>query len=446
MHGITKYLSLGLLFILICLVMWDFLFWTGRFPPNCYIEKIAVSGLSNFEVFDKLKSADVDGATASPIFLNFKDQILVYKPSAAGVYISPGRTIKSLSAFSYRSNYIVDLIKRMLGSYEKRTVPLSLEIDRDTFKAVLEGLANGIDSPSKEAKFTLYEDGSCKITKEKIGRQLDIKRSIANMEKALDKDERLATVEVTVLYPRVYAKTLVKYPPKYLLSEYTTYYGSHDSNNRVHNIKVASGRLNNYIIISGETFSLLDSMGEFTLKRGFKEAFVIYNGELEPQYGGGSCQIATTLYNAALLAGMDIVERHNHGIYFTIYPLGRDASIYTGTRDLKIRNNTNHPVFIRGTATDKKLTFRLYGTPISKKISFSRPLIFFEKEKFRPYDLMSDDAKAKISEALLSGKSFSAYVKVTQEEGGLSRENVVRSHYKFTGDRGNVKIARPEPE
>jgi vancomycin resistance protein YoaR len=213
----------------------------------------------------------------------------------------------------------------------------------------------------------------------------------------------------------------------------------------VHNIKVAAGRLNNYIIISGETFSLLDKLGEFSLERGFKEAFVIYNGELDPQYGGGSCQIATTLYNAVMLAGLDIVERHNHGIYFTIYPLGRDASIYTGTRDLKILNNTSHPILIKAFASDKKLTFKLYGTPTARKVSFSRPLIFFEGGKFKPYNVASDEAKAKINEALLSGKSFYSYVKVMQEEGGLLREKIIRSHYKMTGDRENVKIVRPEP-
>jgi vancomycin resistance protein YoaR len=445
LQGITKYLSLALLCILVCLVIWDFLFWSGRFPPNCYIEKIDVSGLSNSEAFNKLKSADVDKVAVSPIILNLKDKVLVYKPSAVGAHISPGKTIKDLSTIAYRSNYIVDLIKRIFGNYKKQTVPLSLEIDRDTFKALLEGFANEIDSPLKEATFTLVEDGSYKVTKERIGMKLNIKKSIDNLEKALDKNERVATIEAAVLSPRVSAKILLKYPPKHLLSEYTTYYGSHDSINRVHNIKVAAGRLNNCIIVSGETFSLLDNLGEFSQKRGFREAFVIYNGELEPQYGGGSCQIATTLYNAALLAGLNIVERHNHGIYFTIYPLGRDASIYTGTRDLKIKNNTNHPIVIKATATDRKLTFKLFGTPFARKVSFSRPLIFFEKEKFRPYDLISDNAKVKISEALLSGRSFSAYVKVTEEEGGLSREKVIKSHYRFTGDRGNVKIVRPEP-
>jgi vancomycin resistance protein YoaR len=428
------------------LVVWDFLFWSGRFPPNCYIEKLDVSGLSKFEAYNTLKTAEVDNVVAGPILLDLEGEILAYKPSELGLYISPHKTINNSSATVYRSNYLDDLTRRFLGSYKRRSISLALSLENSTFRAVLDALANSFDTPSMEATFKLLEDGRYKITKEKVGREINVKMSIANLEEALNRNERQATIEVTVLYPRVYAKPLVRFPPKHLLSEYTTYYGSHDSPNRVHNIKVAAGRLNRYVMVSGETFSLLENLGEFSLKRGFREAFVLYNGTLEPQYGGGSCQIATTLYNSALLAGLGIVERHNHGIYFTIYPLGRDASIYSGSRDLKIRNNTNHPIMIETSATDKKLTFRLYGTPFAKKISFSRPLIYFEGEKLKPYNTVSDEANTKIKKALLSGDSFSTFVKVMQESGGFSEEKVIRSHYKLTGDRENVKIVRPEPE
>jgi vancomycin resistance protein YoaR len=446
LHGITKYLSLALLCVLICLVTWDFLFWSGRFPPNCYIEKLDVSGLSKIEAFNTLKNSKVDSIISGPILLVLEGQTLSYKPSELGIYLSPHKTINNASATSYRSNYIDDLTKRFLGSYKKQVVPLALSVDRGTLRVVVEGLAKSFDAPSKEATFRLLEGGEYRITREKVGREINIQASISNLEKALDNNERLAKIEVSALEPRVYSKSLVKFPPKHLLSEYTTYYGSHDSPNRVHNIKVASGRLNRYVLVSGETFSLLENLGEFSLKRGFKEAFVLYNGALEPQYGGGSCQIATTLFNSALLAGLDIIERHNHDIYFTIYPLGRDASIYSGTRDLKIRNNTSHPIMIETEATDKKLTFRLYGTPSARKISFARPVIYFDGERPVPYNVMSDEATAKIKKALISGDSFSTYVKVVQESGGYSEERVVRSHYRLTGDRENVKIVRPEPD
>jgi vancomycin resistance protein YoaR len=186
-------------------------------------------------------------------------------------------------------------------------------------------------------------------------------------------------------------------------------------------------------------------LGDFSRDSGYKEAFVITKGELEPQYGGGSCQIASTLYNAALLAGLEITERHNHGIYFTIYPFGRDASIYSTSRDLRFRNNTNHPVYIKSYATDRKLTYRIYGTPTGKKVSFSRPMVFFEGESYHSYNVSSDEAKERINHALLSGEPFYTYVKVTTELAGYRTEKAIFSHYKLTGDRENVHIVRPEP-
>lgn len=446
MHEKAKYLALILVVILACLIVWDFLFWSGRFPPNCYIEKIDVSSLSRIEVLSRLKSADIDKESISPVRLMLEGKILLFKPSEIGAYISPRRTINNAADIAYRTNYIFDLFKRIAGSYKKRVVPLSMEVNREVCKTFLEGLANSTDVPSIDATFTMSEDGRYRITKEKVGKKIDYQKSISNLETAFKSNERTSTIEVILLFPRVYAKELVKHPPKYLLSEYTTYYGSHDSPNRVHNIKLASGRTNNYVVAPGEVFSLLEALGDFNHDSGYKEAFVLYNGELEPQYGGGSCQIASTIYNAALLAGLDIVERYNHGIYFTIYPLGRDASIYSRSRDLKIKNNTGHPVYIKAYATDRKLTYRIFGTPTARKISFSRPMIFFEGERYAPYNVMTEEAKEKINKALLSGRPFYAYVKVTKLEAGYETERTIVSHYKMTGDRENVKIVRPEPQ
>lgn len=445
MHEKAKYLFLALVAVLACLLVWDFIFWSGRFPPNTYIEKIDVSGLSKFEVLERLRSAEVDKSTLSPIYLKVEGKVLSYKPSELGAYISPRRTIANSTSVTYRSNYLVDFYRRLAGNYTKRTIPLALNVDRDVFKIILEGFAESIDAPVQDATFALLPEGRYRITKEKTGKKVDIGASCVNLEKAFRNNERTAFVEVVLTLPRVYAKSLVKYPPKYLLSEYTTYFGSHDSPNRVHNIKLASGRTNNYVATSGEVFSLLGMLGDFTYDSGYKEAFVLYNGMLEPQSGGGSCQIASTLYNAALLAGLDILERYNHGIYFTIYPLGRDASIYSSSRDLKIVNNTSHPIYIKAYATDRKLTYRIYGTPTARKISFSRPMVFFEGEKYRPYNVMTDEAKEKINKALLNGKPFYTYVKVTKLEAGYETEKTIVSHYKMTGDRENVKIVRPEP-
>lgn len=447
MHGKVRFIIAAILLALLaCIIAWDFLFWTGRFPPNSYIEKVDVSGYSNLEALNKLRTLDVDQVTISPIFLRLEGRVLTFNPSFLGLRTSPVMTIINSTDTTYRSNYIVDLYKRLIGGYKKKVIPLSLVINKVTLQRVLEDIAAGFNIPSKDATFTLLPDNKYRITKESTGRKIDIDASISGLEHVLKNNGRSSTIEVIALKPRVLSKPLVKYPPKYLLSEYTTYYGSHDSPNRVHNIKLSSSRTNNYIIVSGEVFSLLNVLGDFGRSSGYKEAFVLYNGELEPQLGGGSCQIASTFYNAALLAGLEIIERHNHGIYFTIYPLGRDASIYTGSRDLKVRNNTSHPVYIKAYATDKKLSYQIYGTPTSRKITFSRPMVFFEGEKFRLYDVSTEEAKEKINRALLSGEPFYTYVKVIKREAGYETERMIVSHYKLTGDRENVRIVRPEPD
>jgi vancomycin resistance protein YoaR len=441
----AKYSALTLLVLLIALITWDFYFWTGRFPLDCYIERVEVSGLSKHETLEKLKTLDVDAATSSPIILLMEGKKLKFHPSEIGVYISPRRTILNSNGSIYRTNYIMDLYKRLTENYRKVVIPFALEVNEDIYRSVLLGLAEEVDTQTKEATFTLLPDKSYKITKERPGKKLQVDRSIICLKEALHLNERSASIEISQLRPRVYAKDLAKYPPKEQLAEFTTYYGSHDSPNRVHNIKLAASKTNDYVLASGEVFSLLKMLGDFSRGSGYKEAFVLYNGELEPQYGGGSCQIASTLYNAALLAGLEIVERHNHGIYFTIYPLGRDASIYARSRDLKIRNNSVHPIYIRSIATDKKLSYAIYGSPPARKVAFSRPMIFFEGEKFAPYNVMTEESKEKINKALLSGLPYYSYVKVTTQHAGYATEKLIYSHYKMTGDRENVKIVRPEP-
>lgn len=442
----AKQIIAGLLGLLLCLLAWDFLYWTGRFPPSCYIEKLDVSGLSKYEALKKLKAVDVDGVILDKIELRLNGRLLAFRPSELGIYISPRRTVSNTDSSTYRSNYAIDLIRRATNGYSKRVLPLALDVEPEIFKAIIKGIAGDFDEPSRESTFVLKEDGKYKITYENVGRYIDTEASLSELRRELFNNARESDIIVGLSYPRVYSNDLFRYPPKYLLAEYTTYYGSHDSPNRVYNIKLASSRTNNYVMVSGEVFSLLSALGDFTRDSGYKEAFVLYNGELEPQFGGGSCQIASTLYNAALLSGLDIVERHNHGIYFTIYPLGRDASIYSGSRDLRFMNNTLHPVYIKAFATDRKLTYRIYGTPTGKKVQISRPMIFFEGEEFIAYDVSSDEAKARINEALLNGKPYYTYVKIFTNRAGYPSERTIWSHYNMTGDRENVRIVRPEPE
>ena len=95
---------------------------------------------------------------------------------------------------------------------------------------------------------------------------------------------------------------------------------------------------------------------------------MIINGELSTGLGGGVCQVSTTVFNAAYEAGLPIVERHNHALYISHYPQGRDATVNYPDVDLKFRNDTGHWLLLRMTIGDSALDATLYGTPLHRKV------------------------------------------------------------------------------
>jgi len=131
---------------------------------------------------------------------------------------------------------------------------------------------------------------------------------------------------------------------------------------QIHNLTLACKRINGRVVLPGQVFSFVGAVGPWTADMGYVRAPVSYDGELIRDWGGGVCQTSTTLYNAALLAGLDIVERHRHHWPARYAPLGRDAAVAYSNIDLKFRNSLPAPVRIVGQVTGGKLVFKLLST------------------------------------------------------------------------------------
>jgi vancomycin resistance protein YoaR len=127
------------------------------------------------------------------------------------------------------------------------------------------------------------------------------------------------------------------------------------------NARLAAERLEGAVIRSGETFSFNRRVGPWTPDRGYVTALVSYDGELVTDWGGGVCQTSTTLYNAALLAGLQVVERHRHTFAPKYVPPGRDAAVAQREIDLKLKNLYPWPVRIHTRATDGSIGFEILG-------------------------------------------------------------------------------------
>ena len=118
----------------------------------------------------------------------------------------------------------------------------------------------------------------------------------------------------------------------------------------------------------GEVFSFNDVVGPRTSERGFLEGQMIIGSLVLPSIGGGVCQTATTLFNDAFELGLPILERTNHNLYLSHYPLGRDATVSWGGPDFKFKNDLKHGILIKTSYTDSTLTFTFYGTNEHRRV------------------------------------------------------------------------------
>ncbi|PIS31606.1 hypothetical protein COT42_00630 [Candidatus Saganbacteria bacterium CG08_land_8_20_14_0_20_45_16] len=433
--------ALALLSVLVAVAILGFDFFTTRqkFPPQTFIGSIAVSGLNQNEASDKLKALPLSLVFCPLITLEVEDKTYSFPPEDLGVRLLPKESVKNAFALTHQGNYL-DEIKARLAKGEFY-LPLILEIDKTRFMSLLDAITPQIQSSAESATFSLNEDtGGYHIEKETLGRELDKEGSYQSFKEQLATGKKSLALKISYTYPKIREKELRASPPVYRLSAYTTYYGSHDSPNRIHNIRLVASWINNTLLLSGESFSVAKILGNVTEEKGFRRAFVIVGGELVPLLGGGSCQIATTLYNAISLADLNVIERRNHSLYFNIYPLGRDAGVYPGQLDFKFVNDSGYPIFIKTVATSKLLSFRIYGTPSGRKVEFSGAKIL-GRDRSGKYIPMSLRSVIALDVPFKTFITRTVYDKAGQE----IKKETIYSYYKLYGDRSNVPIRSPEP-
>jgi vancomycin resistance protein YoaR len=172
----------------------------------------------------------------------------------------------------------------------------------------------------------------------------------------------LVTIELP-LYERSPSVTLQSLKDQGIerkIMEFTTHYTA-SSEGRIYNIQATAASIQGLLLRPGEIFDFAKVIRQTEADYGYKEAPVIVNGKLVPGIGGGICQVSTTLYNAVLRSGLEVLERRNHSLPISYVPLGQDATFASGYINFTFRNNTNKFLLIRTLATNEKLTVKLFG-------------------------------------------------------------------------------------
>jgi len=242
----------------------------------------------------------------------------------------------------------------------------------DTYFSQLE---RAVDSAPKDADFAIGAGGTVRVVPGSTGVSLDIPRSAARMLAAAERTtNRVAALVIAEQQPQRTTAQAQAMGITGTVGTYETIYGGEP--NRIHNVQLVAHLVDDTLIAPGATFSFNGTTGERTAAKGFREAPVIINGELQNGLGGGICQVSTTVFNAAYEAGLPITARTNHALYISHYPLGRDATVNYPDIDLKFVNDTPRWLLLRTWVGSSSLTVTLYGAPQHRRVeSIASPLV-----------------------------------------------------------------------
>ena len=239
----------------------------------------------------------------------------------------------------------------------------------------LERLSATVSRKPQDARFLVTATGKIAVRPAAKGLTLDIPATAkAIAAAAFSAEQRTAALVVRVAEPARTTAEANAMGITGVVASYTTTYGG--TPGRLSNVQLVSELIDGTLIAPGGTFSFNETTGERSAEKGFQEAPVIINGELQNGLGGGVCQVSTTVFNAAYDGGLPIASRTNHGLYISHYPTGRDATVNFPDIDMRFSNDTGRWLLLRTFVGAGSLTVNLYGTPVNRRVeSTTEPLV-----------------------------------------------------------------------
>ena len=313
---------------------------------------------------------------------------------------------------------------------------LELSVDETKIKAWIEANNAILECPAVDAVMQKTEEGFS-ITPEQVGSTVDVEASVLAVKEYLTKEwnyEDCTVALVGIVTNPTITKAECEKIGTVPMGAYTTSYTT-SSSSRCKNIDVAVEKINGAILMPGEKFSCLEYMVPFSAENGYFPAGSYFNGMLVDSYGGGVCQVSTTLYNAVLLSELEVNQRYNHGLTVAYVPLSSDAAVAESSgMDFIFTNNTNAPIYIEGYTKDKHVTFNIYGMderPANRKIEYKSVVIQVINP---PEDVIKEDPSLpegarKVTQGSHTGYRAELYKYVYVDGQQVSKEQVNSSYY-----------------
>ena len=275
----------------------------------------------------------------------------------------------------------------------KVVIEEELVLDREAGESILTMRADSLTNRAKNATITREGEGF-RIEKEQDGEAIDVSDALIRIEKYLndnwDHKEFSVTADVVKEKPSVTAEDLESISDE--LGAFSTDAGSGE---RIQNLKTGVAKLSDVVLMPGEVLSVEERTKPYTEENGYVLGGSYEGGRVVETYGGGLCQVSTTLYNAVIYSELEIVERYPHSMLVDYVTPSRDAAVAEGYIDFKFKNNYDTPIYITGGIDESnELYFKIYGKDTreagrtvefeSEVISTEEPGVTYEENSEAP--------------------------------------------------------------
>ena len=255
----------------------------------------------------------------------------------------------------------------MTSQYRLNAPAQNLYFEDKSIANYLTSLSSEINVAPIDAQLSITDGRASIFTQSRDGKTLDTTTSAEAISKQLTQGTTTPiALNVVTTKAEVSDENIEKLGIKELISEGVTYFPGSPPN-RLQNIRVGMAKFNGVLIKPGQNFSFNDYLGEVGAEQGYAPGLVILGDREEMQYGGGLCQVSSTAYRAALMAGLPITSRVNHSFAIDYYTApygvpGVDATIYLPKPDLSFKNDTGHHILVQTKMVGTTLHFYFYGT------------------------------------------------------------------------------------
>lgn len=416
----------------------------GKIYPNVLIDGRDVSGMSQQEV--KKIYEEKNRKLAKKTFVAIYKNEPVATFSATTLDLKYDGETPAIQAYTIgRSDHMVSKNIQLLSTYfklRKYQFESNLSYNREPLNEFLETSKDRYNHPAENALFKFENERVVNFKKEKKGVEIEsdnfIKEFDENIKKVKDKKETSQIVlREKIILPEITLGEANKYGIEEEIavgkSDYT-----HSIPGRIHNVILAASKFNGVLIPPGEVFSFNQAIGDISALTGYQQAYIIKEGKTVLGDGGGVCQVSTTLFRAALNAGLPIVERYAHayrvGYYENDAKPGFDATVFSPTVDLKIKNDTPSHILIETEVDEENmlLYFRLYGKKDNRQIEIGEPALWDvvppPEAKFQDDPTLKKGVTKQVDFPAWGSKASFTY-KVTKD-GKVTTENKFYSYYK----------------